>query len=234
MKRNLLFGALVLLSGSLFAADSNPKDDIVAASKKLADKPNYSWTTTFVVPESSQWKPGPSIGQTEKGGFTHVTISFNDNTNHIVLKGDKAAGTVPPDGEWMSLAEMEKSEGPGRFFAMLLRNTKTPDVQVADLAAGAKELKKDGDSLAGDLTEEAVKKLLTFRIGNEGPTVTNPSGSVKVWLKEGLVSKFEFKVKGLVKFNEIEMDIDRATIIEIKEIGTTKLNVPEEARKKLL
>jgi uncharacterized protein YjiS (DUF1127 family) len=29
------------------------------------------------------------------------------------------------------------------------------------------------------------------------------------------------------------MDIDRASTVEIKDVGTTKLDVPEEAKKKL-
>jgi len=29
------------------------------------------------------------------------------------------------------------------------------------------------------------------------------------------------------------MDIDRTTTIEIKEVGTTKINVPDDAKKKM-
>ena len=78
MKTHVLFSAMVLLAGSLIAADSTSKDDIIAASKKLGGQPNYSWKTTVVVPESAQFKPGPSEGRTEKDGFTHLTLSFGD------------------------------------------------------------------------------------------------------------------------------------------------------------
>ena len=39
-----------LFAGSLFAADSNPKDEIAAAAKKLGEAANYSWKTTVAVP----------------------------------------------------------------------------------------------------------------------------------------------------------------------------------------
>jgi len=234
MKRNMLFTGMALLAGSLIAADSNPRDDVTSAAKKLGEKPNYSWKTTVVVPESAQFKPGPSEGQTEKAGLTHVTMSFGDNTTQAVLKGDKAAVTNR-EGEWQSLADLDNAEGPGRFLGFFVRNIKTPAVQAADLAAAAKDLKQEGDAYSGDLTEEGAKTLLTFRPrgGGDGPTVSNAKGSVKFWLKDGELSKYEFKVTGKVSFNGNDRDVDRATTVEIKDVGTTKVNVPEEAKKKL-
>jgi len=234
MKRNMLFTGMALLAGSIIAADSNPRDDVTSAAKKLGEKPNYSWKTTVVVPESAQFKPGPSEGQTEKAGLTHVTMSFGDNTTQAVLKGDKAAVTNR-EGEWQSLADLDNAEGPGRFLGFFVRNIKTPAVQAADLAAAAKDLKKEGDAYSGDLTEEGAKTLLTFRPrgGGDGPTVSNAKGSVKFWLKDGELSKYEFKVTGKVSFNGNDRDVDRATTVEIKDVGTTKVNVPEEAKKKL-
>ena len=234
MKKSMFFSPMALMTISLIAADSNPKDDVTSAAKKLGEKANYSWKTTVVVPESAQFRPGPTEGKTEKDGFTHVTMSFGDNTTQAVLKGDKAAVTNR-EGEWQSLADLDNAEGPGRFLGFFVRNIKTPAVQAADLGAAAKDLKKEGDAYSGDLTEEGAKTLLTFRPrgGGDGPTVSNAKGSVKFWLKDGELSKYEFKVTGKVSFNGNDRDVDRATTVEIKDVGTTKVNVPEEAKKKL-
>jgi hypothetical protein len=235
MKRNTLFTAMALLAGPLLAADSSPKDDVTSAAKKLGEKPNYSWKTTVVVPEGSQFRPGPTDGKTEKDGFTHVTTRFGDNTAQTVLKGDKGAVTNQ-EGEWQSLAEVEQEEGFGRFRAMMARNLRTPAVQAADLAAAAKDLKKDGDAYSGELTEDGAKTFLSFRprgAGGDGPTISNAKGSVKFWLKDGELSKYEFKVSGKVSFNGNDRDVDRATTVEIKDVGTTKVEVPEGAKKKL-
>ena len=226
MKRNVLSGAIILIASSVLAADSSPKDEVTAAAKKLGDKPNYSWKTTVVVPEDAQFKPGPTEGKTEKNGFTHVTMSFGDNNVQAVLKGDKAAVTNQ-DGDWQSAADLENSEGRGRFLGRIVRNIKTPAAQAAELAAAAKSLKKEGDVYSGDLTDEGAKAQ--FRIGN----ASNAKGSVKFWLKDGALTKYEFKVKATVDFNGNDVDVDRTTTVEIKDIGTTKVNVPEAATKKL-
>jgi len=232
MKRNILFGAITLAVGTLLAADS-PKDDITSAAKKLGDKANYSWTSTVTVPEGSRFRPGPTEGKTERDGVTHLTMSFGDNKSQAFLKGDKGA-VSDPDGGWRSLAELENFEGPGRFFGRMFRNFKAPAAQAADLAEHAKELKKDGDAISGELDEEIAKELLTFRgRGGDGPTVSNSKGSAKFWVKDGMLAKYEFKVQGKVTFNGNERDVDRTTTVEIKDVGTTKVDVPEEVKKKL-
>lgn len=229
MKRTVLFSLSTLLAVSLFAADAGPKDDIVAAAKKLGDKANYSWKTTVVVPEGSRFKPGPTEGQTEKDGYTHVRMSFGDNTTQIVLKGDKFAVTNQ-EGDWQSAADLENAEGPGRFMGGFARNLKIPAKQAAELAAATKDLKKDGDAYSGDLTKEGAVPFLRF--GPNGD-VSNAKGSVKFWVKDGELVKYEFKVQGTVSFNGNDREVDRATTVELKEVGSTKVNVPEAAKKKL-
>ena len=232
MMKIIACGATVLLAGSLFAADSGVKDEVISAAKKLGGKANYSWKTTVVVPESSQFRPGPTEGKTEKDGFTCVSMRFGENTTQAILKGEKGAVTNP-DGGWQSLADLDSSEGRGRFLGMMVRNLKTPAVQAAELAAGAKELKPEGDAYVGDLTEDAAKTLLRFRRGGDGPAASNAKGAVKFWIKDGALAKYEFKVQGTVTFNNNDMDIDRKTTVEIKEVGTTKIEVPAEAKAKL-
>jgi len=232
MKRNILFSAMTLAAGSLIAAGSSPKDDITAAAKKLGEKPNYSWKTTVAVPADAQFRPGPTEGKTEKDGYTHVAMTFGDNTTQAVLKGDKAAVT-DRDGEWQSATDLESAEGRGRFLGRMARNIKTPAVQAADLAAGAKDLKKDGDIYSGDLTEDVAKAFLRFGRGGDGPTVSNAKGSVKFWLKDGALAKYEYKLKGTISFDGNDRDVERTTTVEIKDVGSTKVNVPEEAKKKL-
>jgi hypothetical protein len=40
-------------------------------------------------------------------------------------------------------------------------------------------------------------------------------------------------VTGKVDFNGNEFEVDRTWTIEVKDVGTTKVNVPEEAKKKV-
>ncbi len=235
MKTSVLFGMMTTLAMSLLAADSTPKDEVTGAAKKLAEEANYSWTATVTVPEGSRWRPGPTEGKIEKDGITHLTMTFGENKSQAVIKGEKAAVTSP-DGGWQSLSELENSEGPGRFWVWMLRSFKAPAAQAAEMVADGKDLKKDGDAYSSELTEDGAKALLTFRPrggGGEGPTASDAKGSIKFWLKDGVLSKYEFKVTGKVNFNGNDRDVDRTTTVEIKDVGTTKVEVPEEAKKKL-
>jgi len=234
MKKSVLSGCIaVLITVPLMAAESSPKEDVTAAAKKLGEKANYSWRMTVVVPEDAPFKPGPTEGMIEKDGYTSLSMSFGGNESKAVLKGDKGAA-MNRDGEWQSLSELANSEGPTRFMAMRLQTFKAPATQAAQLASLAKDLKKDGDTYSGDLTDEGAKTMLSFRPRNgDAPAVSNAKGSVKFWLKDGELTKYEFNVKGTVSFNGNDIDQDRTSTVVIKDVGSTKVTVPEEAKKKL-
>ena len=226
MKTNLLLMLALASASALFAADPSPKDAITAAAKKLADTPSYSWKTTTVVAEGARFKPGPIEGKTETDGFTYVTLSFGDSLSEIALKGEKAVVTNE-EGNWQLASELENGEGRSRFIGRMARNFSKPAAQAANLLPAVKELSKDGDVYSGDLTEEGAKKQ--FRFGDP----KNPKGSVKFWVKDGVLAKFVTKVEAKVEVNGEEIDASRTTTTEIKDIGTTKVNVPSEAKKKL-
>ena len=71
------------------------------------------------------------------------------------------------------------------------------------------------------------------RGGNEGPEVSGAKGSAKFWVKDGVLSKYQYQVKGSMNFNGNDFDVDRTTTVEIKDVGTTKVAIPAEAQKKL-
>ena len=230
---------MALLAGSLMAADSSPKDDVKKAAAALGGQTNYTWQATVEVPADSPFKPGPTDGKTEKGGYTTLSFSFGDNSTEAVTKGTN--GAVKTDDGWKTLAEALKDNGDGgfnptRFIARMVQNYRVPAVEAASLADDAKELKKDTNSISGDLTEAGAKELLSFRRrgnGGDGPTVTNAKGSVKFWLSNGKLAKYQFHVQGTVSFNGNDRDVDRTTTVEIKDVNSTKIEVPDEAKKKL-
>jgi hypothetical protein len=237
MKLPIMASLVVLLAGSLSAADSSPADEVKAAAKKLADKGNYSWHTTVAVPEGARFRPGPTDGKTEKDGFTFLTLTRRTGSTDAVLKGGK--GALKTEEGWKSLSEATADDGgggfnPTRFLAMTLQNYKVPATEAEDLAGKVKELKLAEGVYAGDLTEEGAKQLLSFRGPNGGgPEVSGAKGSAKFWLKDGVLSKYEFKVKGTISFNGNDMESERTTTVEVKDVGTTKVTVPDEAKKKV-
>ncbi len=237
MKKYLLFGILALLAGPLFAADANPKDDVINAAKKLAGENNYSWNTTVTNVSANGFRAGPTEGKTAKDGTTWVSMTRNDSTTEIVMQGGKTVIKTPDNG-WQSLAEATNGSdqpGPAMFLARMVQNFKAPAAQAEDLAGKAKEIKKDGDAYASDLTEDGAKGLLSFRRPGDdnGPTVSNAKGSVKFWVKDGELVKYEFNLQGTVSFNGNDRDVNRTTTVKIKDVGSTKIAVPDDAKKKL-
>lgn len=227
----LLVGIIAVSCTSLFAADA--KEELTKAAKALAEKANYSWKTTVVVPEGTQFRPGPTEGKADKEGTVYLTMTFGDNMTEAVVKGGKATYTNQ-DGDWQ-LAE-ENAEGRGRFMGSMLRNFKAPATQAQEIAGQVKELKKEGDIYSGELTEEGAKTLMSFRgrrSGGDAPEIKGAKGSAKFWVKDGALAKYEYSVKGQMNFNGNDMDVDRVTTTEIKDVGTTKVVVPEAAKKKL-
>ena len=65
------------------------------------------------------------------------------------------------------------------------------------------------------------------------PKTADAKGSVTFWIKDGALTKFETKIQGKVTAGERELDINRTTTVEIKDVGTTKIIVPDEAKQKL-
>lgn len=223
-----------MLSVAVYGAA--PKEEVIAAAKKLSDAPNYTWKTTVVVPEG-QFGGGATDGKAEKDGTVLLTQMRRDTMTETVIKGEKGAMTNR-DGDWESLSEIEaNTEGFGRFRAAMIRNFKAPAAQAQDLANAAKELKKEGDVITGELTEEGAKQFMMFGGrrggGGDGPAINKASGNVKFWVKDGILTKYEFKVKGSMNFNGEDRDIDRTSTTEISKVGETKLVVPEAAKKKL-
>ena len=234
MKTKILATAVALVAGTLLAAD--PKEEVKSAAKKLGDKANYSWKQTVAVPEGTQFRPGPTEGKTEKDGYTLITSTFGDNTIETVIKGEKRA--VKMQNGWQSAEELAAAGGGGgggRGLGGFFRNVRTPAAQVEDLAGKVKDLKVSDGVYSGDLTEDGAKSLLSFggRGGGQGPEISGAKGSVKIWVKDGVLSKFETKIEGTMSINGNDIKMDRTTTVEIKDVGATKIEVPDEAKKKL-
>lgn len=251
MKRQIALSAAMALATSLLAADA--KDDVKAAAKKLADASGYSWKATTEAAGGGGGGGGgggrfggPTEGKAVKDGTICLKMTRGENTTEAFKKGDK--GAVKTQDGWQSLADLAPAGGggggggggqgmPGRFMARTLQNYKAPAEEAADMAGKVKELMKEGDAWIGAMTEEGAKSLMTFGRGPGGggnaPEISGAQGKVKFWIKDGVLAKYEYNVKGTVSFGGNDREVDRTTTVEIKDVGTTKLEVPDEAKKKM-
>jgi hypothetical protein len=224
----LLAGTLAL---SAFAANADPKSEVKDAIKKLGTQANYSWTFTPKTEGSeAASRQGPIEGKAEKDGFTWFKGTLGDNSFEVAAKGSKYA--VNYSGDWITVDE--DSEETGRI-AKRVKSLKNPIETAEELAGKAGELKKESDGVySGDLTAEGAKELFG-RLGRRAAAAQEAKGSVKFWVKGGLLTKYEFNVKGKMTAGEDkkEVEVSRTITIEIKDVGSTKLTLPEEATKKI-
>jgi hypothetical protein len=219
--------ALILCPALLARADA--KEDVQAAVKKLAETDGYSWRTSTEGGFASTTE-----GKTQKDGMTQLSLTMRDNTVEIVIKGDKAA--VKTQDGWKSASEAADEQGPGRFLARMAQNFKSPAAQAQEIAEKAAKLDKSDEAVAGTLSEEGAKALLTFggrRAGGQGPQVSDAKGTVKYWIKEGMLVKMQTNVQGKMTINNEDREINRTTTVEFKDIGSTKVDPPAEAKEKL-
>lgn len=236
MKRSLL--APIALSALVVVALADAKEDVKAAAKKVTDAPAYTWTTTTEI-EGAQWTPATITGKALKGGPAVITSERDGQVTTAIVHGEK--GAVKTDDGWKTAEELRNAGGGGGGGgrggrgAMLLR-TRPPADEAARIADKAKELKAADGVVSGDLTEEGAKELATqgrARAGGQAIEARNAKGSVKYWIKDGQLSKMQLKVAATMTVNGEDRDMARTTTYEIKDVGSTTVAVPDDAKKAL-
>ncbi len=238
MKKTIVFATLGIFSASILFAADDAKADVKAAAKKLGDKNNYSWTSTAKMEGGGGgggggrgFGGGPTDGQFADG-IVYLKSTFGDRTMHTAAKGEKVI--FKGEDEW-EVAD-DGAQGPGAFAARRMRTFKAPAAEAADLVDKAQSLKSAEGVISGDLTEAGAKSFLTFggrRQNADAPGPKDAKGSVKFWVKDGELTKYEYNVQGKITGREDnEITINRTTTVEIKDAGKTKLTLPDEAKKK--
>lgn len=230
----------LLMGTASLLADAT--EDVRSAARKLSEAANYSWTATSEI-EGGQWTPAPVKGKAIKGGAAVITSERDGTTTTAVLQGTQ--GVVSTDDGWKTAEELRQAAGGGgggnrggMRAGALLRNP-LPAATLVQLAEKTKDLKAgDGGSVSGELSEAGAKEFaLMGRGGRPGgqtpPEPKNAKGSVQFWLKDGQVQKARLKVSATLTMNGEDRDMVRTTTWEIRDVGSTTVEVPAEAKKRL-
>jgi hypothetical protein len=240
--KTLLWTGIVMVAASASALAFDAKEDVKAAAKKLSDAPSYSWTTTI---KNNAENPGPAgramgpiEGKTEKDGVTWYSMKQGEGTFEAVMKGEKFAMKVKDN--WMGAGDVPGAGQQGRpdpsmFAARMMKTMKPVSQNVGEAIDKLKELKSEGDGVySGEFTPEGAKEQLAPpRAGGNAPTLADAKGSIKIWVKDGLLVKVESTMQGKMTIGQREIEINRTATTEIKDVGTTKIELPDEAKKKL-
>jgi len=236
--QHLIIGCATVLAFNAIAKAA-PAEDVQAATKKLSDG-GYTWES---VTENNAGGNNFSItqhGKIDKDSVALITYTFGDNETQVLV-GKDGKGAVKTEEGWKSAAELtanaDQQQGPGRFLARMVSSFKAPAAQVGELAGKTKELKKADYGFSADLTEEGAKDLLLLGgrgggAGGQNRTVKNAKGEIAYTVKHGALTRVKYTVTGTVSVNGEDRDVDRTTTVEFSNAGTTKVEVPAEAKTK--
>lgn len=241
--------AIVLLTGTLALADTTPKDDLVAAAKKLGATGNYTWLTTVgaeagpsegAVGADGALRLGITDGKTA-GGVSHVVLKRGDDTFEAAFKGKRSIITTAQG--WRALPDVAAQRGVlggggvrgqrvGGVARMLI-GFKPPAAQAQELARYVTEFARTGDTFTGELTEAGAKALLLGGRDPQGVSVSDPKGKIIFSTRDGVLVRYEYTVHANVTENGGRHLVEQTTTTTITDIGTTRMTLAPEARLKI-
>lgn len=238
---------MVVVAGVLIAARM-PDEDLDKAAAKAGEMGNYSCTIATKM-EGGGGGGGDGRGPqpVELQVKADAPVHLKSGEVEAFRKGEVMAMKTA-DG-WKRFERPQRGEGGerperGARAAMMLRGVKAPHELLKDLKSSSfKEVKREdsdaGRTYSGALTEEGVKPFLMGggrRPGGGGGDdrpAPKVSGTAKVWVNgDGVVTKYEVYVESTFKGrDDEERTVKRTTTVEIKDVGSTKYDVPEDAAK---
>lgn len=231
MKTTWMLVCLVGTGWSLGGAAADFKAQLKAAVDKLGAAPNYSWTTTSRAEGgTATWQLGPVQGQTDKGGATYFAGSFNENRFEVAIRGPRFA--LKRGEAWESSEELERTSP---RLAQRIREFMTPAAEAAWLLERTTNLQSEAEgTFGGELTPAGVKEIL----GRWSRAEVEPvglKGRVRFWVREGVLTQYEYTLQAKLRVSEDRpaVEVHRTITAQIKGIGTTRVNVPEPAKKML-
>jgi len=224
---------LVLAAGSGYPQDmggspkpesqAGPKEELDKAAAKAGAMTNYSCTITLRLE-----------GMGEGEGSQPVELLIQPDSPWQLKAGDLEAFkkgetlAVKEGGAWKKL-------GRGSKPAQALGMVRGPHEVVKDLTSESfKEVKREdsegGRCFTGELTLVAIRQL-----ARGDRSLPKPTGTAKVWVNgEGAVTKYEIHIESKTKSADgQEVAVKRTITAEIRDIGSTKYEVPPEAAKAL-
>lgn len=233
MKQGLLI--CTLFAGLITPSIADPAKDLASAAEKLAKAKNYTWSSSSAYGER---EVRTTTGQIGSGGHTLINFPGRDDTTTTVLIRNGKAAVKTDEGWQVADPQAEGDENRRqRFLARIASRYEAPTKRVGELVKGISDLKVEDGTYSGTLSEAAAKELMTFRRrgrdqnGEERqpPAIAGAAGSVKLMIKDGVVSKYELKLSGKMTFNDQERDISRTSTVEFTKIGETSFDISEEA-----
>jgi hypothetical protein len=194
-------------------------------------------------------------------GLTYVKQTMGQNETEFLLKGDKGA-IKAGDAGWVALDDQAAARTARVAKAFKLPTvqataaidsvkdfTKAEDAYVADLSedaakamipAGGAGGGGRGGRRGGGGAGGAAGGAPAGGAGAGGtaaaptpPAISNAKGTITVTMKDGALTKIVYKVSGTMSMGGQDREISRTTTVDFSDVGSTKIEVPAEAKDKM-
>lgn len=111
-----------------------------------------------------------------------------------------------------------------------------PHEEIGIIVATGTSLKTEGDVVSGTLSETGAKLLLVHP-GQKEVTPLQAAGTFRLWVVNGALVKYEVRLEGtlavMANGTRREVSVHQTATTQLRDVGTTTFEVPDEAKKKL-
>jgi len=148
-----------------------------------------------------------------------------------------ATGAASPGIALPSLPPLPGSNAAADLrYSNLQLGISLPHEELGLIVSSHRDLVVDGTTVSGTLTDLGAR-LLLVREGQDALTPVRATGDFKLWLRDGAVTHYEITLEGTLHVQASQgvrpMTVRQVTRTIIKDVGTTQVHVPDEARAKL-
>jgi hypothetical protein len=227
------------------AALAGPTDDAIVAAMKIVDAPNYTWTCSAPV-------TGRALvireGKSQKNGYTVVTFvdpqssmlrqvsRMNEGVVTAVFRGSDNFVFQTTDGwkdghELVTLGARRRSNQrePDYWISM-----QSPGEELEIIIGSYTELHAVKAGVAGTLSDDGARQLL----GSVKAPAVSATGSFVLAISGGVLTGYILELSGTLMMGppgeEKESAPRRVVLItELKNVGRTVVEVPDEVKGKL-
>lgn len=154
-------------------------------------------------------------------------------TGHAPLTGGPPTGLRGPGGRKSRGGRGDRGE---QNYSNIQLGLSLPHEELAVIVSSHDKLAVEGEVVTGTLTDLGAQ-LLLVRDGQAAITPVRAAGTFKLWLHDGVVVKYQVRLEGIlsVEANGLrrEIVVHQTTDTALRNLGTTKVDVPDQARLKL-
>lgn len=194
---------------------------VAAALKKLQEADSYAWQSTFEMPRApKKLQIAPISGKIDGREGSILTGAMDGNPIVIARKG--AASAIKLNGVWRKKGELRVPP-----------NSKAPRDELASLLPAVTNLTKTKKGyFQGNLKTEAAVAFMRdiSRYRKKNPKISGANGTFRLWLRDGLPTKYEIMVNSKMSVAFLKFDSKVIQTVELKDVGSTTVDVPKPAK----